>query len=178
MRRNGWTLMTLLCVAAALVLSPLTDAPKAWAQDDIAAHKACPYCGMDRHKFAHSRMLITYDNGNEIGFCSMRCAAVDMANSIDSAPVSIQVGDFNTKALIDAESAHWVLGGKKMGVMTKRAKWAFADKADAEAFIKANGGELVDFESAMKAAYTDLYEDNRMIREKRKMKRMKMKQKS
>ncbi len=51
-------------------------------------------------------------------------------------------------------------------------------KADAEAFIAANGGELADFETAIKAAYTDLYEDNRMIREKRKMMRMKMQKKN
>lgn len=35
------------------------------------------------------------------------------------------VGDYNTKRLIDAEKAVWVIGGGKQGVMTKRAKWAF-----------------------------------------------------
>ena len=27
---------------------------------DIQAHKDCKYCGMDREKFAHSRMLVEY----------------------------------------------------------------------------------------------------------------------
>jgi len=35
------------------------------------------------------------------------------------------------------------------------------------------GGELQSFEQAMKAAFEDLYHDTKMIREKRKMKRMK-----
>ena len=61
-----------------------------------------------------------------------------------------------------------------MRVMTKRAKWAFEKKDDAEAFIKENGGTLAAFDEAMKAAYEDMYTDTKMIREKRKM--MKMKQ--
>jgi len=36
--------------------------------------------------------------------------------------------------------------------MTKVAKWAFADKKDAEAFIKANGGTPATFDEALKAA--------------------------
>ncbi len=52
--------------------------------------------------------------------------------------------------------------------MTKRAKWAFAERAAADAFVKENGGTIVSFEDAVKAAYEDLYQDNRMIREKRK----------
>jgi nitrous oxide reductase accessory protein NosL len=53
--------------------------------------------------------------------------------------------------------------------MTKRGKWAFEKKDDAEAFIKANGGTLISFDDVIKAAYTDMYEDTKMIRDKRKM---------
>jgi nitrous oxide reductase accessory protein NosL len=66
-----------------------------------------------------------------------------------------------------------VIGGDKMGVMTARAKWAFANKADAEAFIKANKGTLGSFDDAIKAAYEDMYKDTKMIRERRKMMKMK-----
>jgi hypothetical protein len=82
-------------------------------QDDIKMYPACKYCGMDRAKFAHSRVLLTYDDGTTIGTCSLHCAAVDLALNIDKTPKSIQVGDFQTKALIDAEKASWVIGGKK-----------------------------------------------------------------
>ena len=146
-------------------------------QDDIEKHPECPICGMDRAKFAHSRMLLEHDNGASIGFCAIRCTAVNMAMFVDMVPQSFGVGDYNTKKLIDAEKAFWVIGGDQTGVMTKRAKWAFETKADAEKFIAAHGGTLSTFEQAMEAAYADMYKDNLMIREKRKMMREKMNKK-
>ena len=139
---------------------------------DLEKHAGCKYCGMDRKMFAHSRMLVVYDDGSELGACSLHCVAVDMAVHIDKAPKTIQVGDFNSKKLIDAEQAIWVMGGDKPGVMTKRAKWAFEQKAAAESYIKAHGGQIVDFETVLKAAYEDMYSDTKMIRERRKAKRM------
>jgi nitrous oxide reductase accessory protein NosL len=144
----------------------------AFAQDDIKQYSSCKYCGMDRQKFAHSRIFIEYDDGSTVGTCSIHCAAIDLAIHIDKTPKAIQVGDYNSKALIDAEKALWVIGGNKMGVMTKRAKWAFEKKEDAEKFIKENGGENATFDVAMKAAYEDMYADTKMIREKRKMMKM------
>ena len=141
--------------------------------DDIGEHAACPFCGMDRAKFAHSRVYIRYDGGATLGTCSIHCAAIDMAVSIDKTPVSIQVGDYNTKKLIDAEKASWVIGGNKPGVMTARAKWAFENKADAEAFIQAHGGKAATFDEVLEAAYADMYKDTKMIREKRKAKQEK-----
>ena len=64
-----------------------------------------------------------------------------------------------------------MLGGKKQGVMTKRAKWAFADKAAAEAFVKENEGAIASFDEVIKGAYQDMYEDTKMIRERRAAKR-------
>jgi len=144
-----------------------------FAQDDISKHPACPLCGMDRAKFAHSRVLVEYDDGSTYGACSVHCAAIDMVVNIDKAPQAVMVGDFNTKQLIDAEQAVWVIGGKKMGVMTKRAKWAFADETAAQSFIAQNGGNLATFEEAIKATFEDMYQDTKMIREKRKMMREK-----
>jgi nitrous oxide reductase accessory protein NosL len=62
------------------------------------------------------------------------------------------VADYNSKKLIDAKSAAWVIGGSKKGVMTKVAKWAFVDRKDADAFIKAIGGKSATFDEALKAA--------------------------
>jgi len=147
------------------------------AEDDIKQFPSCKYCGMDRAKFAHSRVLIEYDNGTAEGTCSLHCAAIDLALNIDKTPKALMVGDFNTKNLIDAEKAFWVIGGNKMGVMTKNAKWAFEKKTDADAYIKANGGKPATFEQAIKASYEDMYTDTKMIREKRKMKKMEMEKK-
>jgi nitrous oxide reductase accessory protein NosL len=141
--------------------------------DDVKKHPSCQYCGMDREKFSHSRVYIEYDDGTSTGACSLHCAALDIALNIDKSPKTIMVGDYKTKNLIDAEKASWVMGGNKPGVMTRRAKWAFESKAEAEAFIKENSGTPLVFDEAMKAAYEDMYQDTKMIREKRKMMRMK-----
>jgi copper chaperone NosL len=140
-----------------------------FAQDDIKQSPSCKYCGMDRQKFDFSRMMIEYDDGTSTGVCSLHCAAIELSLNIDKTPKAIKVGDFGTKNLIDAEKAFWVVGGTKPGVMTKRGKWAFEKKDDAEAFIKSNGGALIAFDDVIKTAYTDMYEDTKMIREKRKM---------
>ena len=140
-------------------------------EDDITKHSSCTYCGMDRAKYSHSRVLIEYDDGSSFGACSLHCAAVDLANNIDKSPKSIGVGDYNSKKLIDAQGAFWVIGGKKPGVMTVNAKWAFEDKHAAEKFIKENGGVLATFDDAIKAAYEDMYKDTKQIRERRKMKK-------
>jgi copper chaperone NosL len=147
----------------------------AQAQEDIQKYPSCKYCGMDRKQFAHSRVLIEYDDGSTLGTCSIHCAAVDLALHIDKTPTAVRVGDYHTKTLIDAEKAFWVIGGKMTGVMTKRAKWAFDKKEDAEKFIKENGGENAAFEVVMKSVYEDMYADTKMIRERRKMKRMQQK---
>jgi nitrous oxide reductase accessory protein NosL len=106
---------------AILVAAVLCIGAHAFAQQDIDQHASCKYCGMDRKMFAHSRMLLVYEDGSELGACSLHCVAVDMALHIDKMPKTIQVADFNSKNLIDAEKAVWVIGGEKPGVMTKRA---------------------------------------------------------
>lgn len=143
-----------------------------FSQEDIKKHPSCPYCGMDREKFSHSRVYLDYDDGSSEGTCSLHCAAIDLAIHIDKAPRSIGVGDYMTRRLIDAEKAFWVLGGTKMGVMTKRAKWAFEKKEEAEKFLKEHGGVMAAFEEAIRASYEDMYTDTKMIRERRKMRRM------
>jgi nitrous oxide reductase accessory protein NosL len=144
------------------------------AGGDVKALADCKYCGMNREKYAYSRVLIEYDDGTSTGLCSVRCAAVDLANNLDKAPKSIKVGDYGTRQLVDAEQAFWVVGGSKQGVMTRQAKWAFAKKEDAEKFIKENGGKLATFDEVLKAAYDDMYQDTKMIRDRRKAKRMQM----
>ncbi len=162
----------LIIVFSAIAL--LASASLLLAQDDIQKHKNCPYCGMSREQFAHSRVLVTYDDGSEVGLCSLHCAAVELSLKLDKTPTAVKVGDYSTKKLIDAEQAAWVIGGSRPGVMSGNAKWAFATKGDAEGFTAANGGAIVGFDQAMRAAYEDMYADTKMIRDRRKMKKMKM----
>lgn len=139
---------------------------------DIADIPSCGYCGMDREKFAHSRVYLSYADGTKAGVCSLHCAAIEMIVKLDKEALVTMVGDLNSKELINADKAYWVIGGDKMGVMTRRAKWAFAEKAAADQFIKEHGGVIATFEEALKASFEDMYEDVNMIRNKRKMKRM------
>jgi hypothetical protein len=158
-----------------MVVLFVVSATAAFAQiaEDIQKHPACKYCNMDRQQYAHSRFLVDYDDGSSFGACSIHCAAVDIALHIDKTPKSFQVGDYGTKKLINAETATWVIGGNKPGVMTKRAKWAFEKKEDAEQYVKQNGGELTSFDEAMKATFEDMYADTKMISEKRKARKAK-----
>lgn len=168
MKKSGilFALSIVLCVLMVVIAF-------AQVQEDVKQSPACKYCGMNREQFAHSRMQVTYDDGVAVGTCSLHCAAVDLALNIDKTPTAVQVGDYRSKNLIDAENAFWVIGGDQMGVMTKRAKWAFEKKEDAEKYIAEHGGTLATFDEAMKASYEDIYADTKMIREKRKMKKMK-----
>ena len=129
----------------------------------------CQYCGMKRSQFGHSWTIITHSDGKEEAMCSIHCAAIDMALHTDKPISRITVGDYGTHKQIPAESAFWVIGGQKTGVMTARAKWAFETKADADRFIDAHGGEHADFDAVIKAAFEDMYHDTLMIQKKRQL---------
>ena len=144
---------------------------------DQVAHISCSYCGMDRTKFAHSRMLVEYEDGGEVGTCSIHCMALEFANAIDRMPKRLFVADYLSGELLIAEQAVWVLGGDKRGVMTSRAKWAFKQQSDADAFIVGHGGTIASFDQAMKSSYEDMYQDTKRIRKMRAIKKMKMKMK-
>lgn len=128
------------------------------SQDDRKSHASCRNCGMNRGQFAHSRVLITYADGVETATCSLHCLALDLAINLSKPIRRVQVADYATCNLIDAETAAWVLGGGKAGVMTRRAKWAFATNAAADEFIRTHGGQLSDFTGTLKAAYADMYD--------------------
>lgn len=138
----------------ALVFFGLCASP-VQAQDDIADHRQCAECGMDRKAYGYSRMLVVYSEGKEVGVCSLHCAVTAMDRQKDQPAQALRVADRNTHELIPAESAIWVLGGTKRGVMTRRAKWAFSEKSAAESFRKEYGGEIVSWTEALAAARTD-----------------------
>jgi len=131
----------------------------AFAQDDIKNHPKCKYSGMDRKQFAHSRMLVAYEDGTEVGTGSLRCTSLDLAINFAKTVKFVKVGDYTTRTLIDADKAYWVIGGDVKGVMTKNPKWAFAKKEDAQAFIKEHGGELATYETALRTTYNGMADD-------------------
>ena len=130
------------------------------AEQSVESPADCQKCGMNRTKFAQSRMVVTYKDGST-GTCSINCAVIDMKANKGKEVKSLQVGDYDSKKLIDARTATWVIGGTKKGVMTPVAKWAFTDKSGANKFIKANGGKLATFDDMLKATEKELAEQDK-----------------
>jgi copper chaperone NosL len=132
-----------------------------FAQDDIAAHRSCIHCGMDRKAYGFSRMLVHYEDGGSAGLCSLRCAVLELDSSQGRKTKAILVADRDSRLLINAEQAIWVMGGVKRGVMTSRPKWAFSTRTAAEAFLKDYGGAIITWNEALDAAREDLSKEVR-----------------
>ena len=138
-------LMLIVVVAAGTVLAGGDN-------NDIDRHRFCSYCGMDRKAYGFSRMLIRYEDGNEVGTCSLHCAVIELDSNKGRAVKALLAADRGDRKLIPVESAVWVMGGSKRGVMTQRPTWAFRSKAAAEAFIAEYGGKIVPWDEALAAA--------------------------
>ncbi|MDK9723587.1 MAG: nitrous oxide reductase accessory protein NosL [Sterolibacteriaceae bacterium MAG5] len=151
--------------------------PKA-AENDIEKFPKCPYCGMDRKQFHHSRMLVQYSDDLPDGTCSLHCAAISLAVNVDREPKAIYVGDNaaagEPKPLVEVGKATFLVGSSLKGVMTKRSKVAFGTADAAKAAQAANGGELAGFDQALAAAYADMAADVSMIRKNREERRKRM----
>jgi nitrous oxide reductase accessory protein NosL len=128
----------------------------ALALEDVSVHPSCAICGMDREQFGHSRMLIVFQDGASFGTCSLRCAALILKAEEGRKPRSVKVADYNTRELIEAEEAAWVIGGTKPGVMTGRAKWAFRNEEDRERFLREFGGARSTYREALREALKEL----------------------
>lgn len=122
----------------------------AFANADIDNHRECVHCGMDRKAYGYSRMLVEYKDGKQVGTCSLHCVVTELNNKSGEV-ITVKVADRNSRKLIDATKAFWIIGGKKRGVMTARAKWAFETKDAAETFMRNYGGTLATFEQVVKA---------------------------
>jgi copper chaperone NosL len=151
-------------VAGVLMVCAVGSAVGA-AEKDVEKIPFCQYCGMDRARFASTRMLVEYGNGTTIGTCSIHCAAIDLAQSFGKEIRAILVADYQSGKLVDAAKATWVVGAGVPAVMAAKSRVAFAAKGDAEAFRKASGGDSANFDAALASTYCDMPSDTRSIRE-------------
>ena len=155
-------------------------------ENEFEKYARCPYCGMARKKWSHTRHLVQYDDDSTEGTCSIHCLAISLALNMDRNPKNIWVGDAGSdariKPLIKVDTAHYIIDKNKPGTMTGVRKWAFADMARAKA---AGAERIVGFDDALQAAYVDMGKSTLMIRKRRaekrahmvkKMKMMKQKQ--
>lgn len=145
--------MKRLTITGILLLIAMTAAT-AFGAAKVEAPDSCAVCGMSRPGFAKSRMLVTYEDGSTFGTCSIACVSDKLAKN-EKKVKSVQVGDYTTEKLIDAKSAVWVINTNDRGVMSPVAKWAFGDKAAAEAYVKKKGGKTASWDDALAAACSE-----------------------
>lgn len=165
--------------------TPLQFIPKTAPDPDpltgeLAKYPKCPYCGMDRTQWHHSRHLVHYEDDLVDGTCSLHCAAISLALNIDRGPKAIYAADFGStaavKPLINVDSATYLLGSKLPATMSKTSKMAFATPAAAKAAQAKQGGKLADFDKALRKAYLGMADDTAAIRKRRAERRRKMKE--
>jgi nitrous oxide reductase accessory protein NosL len=146
--------------------------------DELAKYPRCPYCGMDRAKWHHSRHLVHYDDGLADGTCSIHCLAVSLSLNLDRGPKAIYAADFGSKAtvrpLVSVDEATYLIGSKLQGTMSVTSKMAFASVSAAKSERAKQGGKLVDFDAALTETYLGMANDTRMVREKRAERRQHM----
>lgn len=165
--------------------TPMQFAPKTAPdanplQDELKKYPKCPYCGMDRTEYHHSRHLVHYEDDLVDGTCSIHCAAISLSLNLDRGPKAIYGADSGSsesvKPLVSVDKGTYVIGSDAKGVMTARSKVLFASADAAKQFKAQHGGETSSFDDALAATYADMAKDTAMIRKRRAEKRAKMKQ--
>jgi len=148
-------------------------------EDELKKYPKCPYCGMNRTMWNHSRHLVHYDDDLADGTCSLHCLAISLSLNLDRGIKAIYAADFGSdskiKPLVNVDEATYLTGSDLPGTMTKQSKMAFSSPEAAKAARKSHGGELVDLDVALTRAYLGMAKDTAMIRKKRAAKRKKMK---
>ena len=146
-------------------------------EDEFGKYPRCPYCGMMRMQWSHTRHLIVYDNDTVDGTCSIHCAAISLSLNMDAGPKAIYAGDAgaegDVKPLADVAQMSYVIDPSKPGTMSMVSKHAYADPAKAEA-AAGEGARLVGFDDALRTAYAEMAEDTIMLRQRRGEKRKEM----
>lgn len=146
--------------------------------DELEKYPRCPYCGMDRRQWHHSRHLVHYDDERVDATCSLHCTAISLSLNIDRGPRAIYAADFGSgdspRPLVDVDTATYLIGSALPGTMSGRSKMAFASPVQAEELRESEGGKTGDFDTALTAAYLDMASDTQLIRQRRAERRARM----
>ena len=163
--------ITLLILSLLFIFSSLDAFSKQASSKPILTqvgkHKHwCPVCGMDIKMFYKTSHTSKLDNSKNRQYCSLRCLAVDMQEyKIDIK--NIKVVDALNEKYIDAKTSFYVVGSDVKGTMSKISKLAFENAEQADDFSMENGGEIVDFATALKMAQESLKLDIAMVSKKK-----------
>ncbi|MGD8931085.1 MAG: nitrous oxide reductase accessory protein NosL [Chromatiales bacterium] len=147
-------------------------------QDELGKYPKCPYCGMSRKQWQHSRHLVQYDDDLVDGTCSIHCLAISLSLNLDRGPKAIYAADFGSaepiKPLIEVDQASYLIGSRLQATMSRQSKMAFASKDAAKAAQSEQGGQLGSFDDALRDAYLGMHSDTMMVRKKRAERRQHM----
>ena len=125
-----------------------------------------------------------YDDGLVDATCSIHCLAISLSLNLDRGPKAIYAADFGAngkpKPLVNVDEATYLVGAKLKGTMTANSKMAFGSADQAKAVQAKKGGELANFDGALREAYLGMAKDTMMIRKRRgeRVRRMMEKQKA
>ncbi len=166
-------LLSIFALFANPTLFQSVEADKATILQSGKDKEYCPVCGMNLPMFYKTNHVLKLKNGDIKQFCSIHCLVdfltngkIDLKDAKKDAK-EVLVVDTTTNKLIDVRVAHYVIGSKIKGTMSKVSQYAFATQDDAIAFQKANGGEIGNFEDALKKATEDFSSDNMVIEDKK-----------
>ena len=95
-----------------------------------------------------TRLIFTTFDGNEVAFCSLPCASKYL-NEHKANIKRMQVADYLTTELVDADAAFYLVGSDAPPVMSYLSFISFKDIAVAEKFQKLHGGNLMSFSEVL-----------------------------
>ncbi len=128
-------------------------------KNELEKYPRCVICNMDRRQFHYARHLLHYGDGHAEGTCSNNCAAECMLRERRRGFNAIYAPDYGVagepKPMIEVSTAIYLIGSDLRGVMSPVSKYAFSDKAKAEAVVAVAGGRLGSFAEAIAASLED-----------------------
>ena len=148
---------------------------------DIEKYGKCPYCGMDRKEHNKTRMLVQYGDDLADGVCSIHCLALSLSLNIDREPKNIWGPDFGStqepRPLVPVDQLTYLIGADLKHAMTKKSKHSFASLDVAKEFQAKHGGNLGNFNDALRESYLGMSDDVAQIRKNREERRKRAMQK-
>jgi nitrous oxide reductase accessory protein NosL len=128
------------------------SADKATLVQSSQEKHSCVRCGMNLVKF-YKTSHAAAQNNTRFQYCSIHCLAehLDEGNELKNPTVV----DVSSLKMIPVLEAHYVVGSKIRGTMSRVSKYAFKNIEDAKKFQAKNGGKILDFYGALKIARED-----------------------
>lgn len=113
---------------------------------------SCCRCGMNLVKYYKTSHSAQKDD-KHYQYCSIHCLEEHLGEGITLR--NPKVVDVASLKLISVAEVSYVVGSKKRGTMTRVSKYAFKDVAMAKKFQAKYGGDIMDFNGALKKAKED-----------------------